>query len=91
MVDTSQILIVAAITIMTVILTIIGVQLIFILKEVRRLLVRVDTVVSEIEKIGLGIGHGYSEISGFISGAKNIFMLTDFLASRKKKKNDKKA
>ncbi len=91
MVDTSQILIVAAITIMTVILTIIGVQLIFVLREVRRVLTRFDTVMEEVEKIGLGIGNGYSEISGFLSGAKNLFMLTDFLAARKKKKNDKKA
>lgn len=83
-------LIVAAITVMTVILTIVGVQLIFVLRDVRQLLSRARTVMEEVEKIGLGIGHGYSEVMGFVSGAKNLFLLTDFLANKKKKKHDKK-
>lgn len=90
MIDTSQILIVAAITVMTVILTVIGVQLIFVLRDVRVLLEKVNGIVAEVEKIGLNIGQGYSEVMGFVSGVKNVFLLTDYLAQKKKKKNDKK-
>jgi len=90
MLDTSQILVVAAITIMTVTLTIIGVQLIFVLKELSVLLRRINNIVEEVEKIGFNIGHSYSEMMGFVSGVKNLFLLTDFLARKKKKKNDKK-
>jgi hypothetical protein len=90
MLDTTQILIVAAITVMTVILTIIGVQLIFVLKDVRQMLTRINAIVSEVEKIGLNIGSSYSELTGFVAGIKNIFLVTDFLANRKGKKHDKK-
>lgn len=90
MVDPSQIFIVAAITIMTVILSILGVQLIFVLRDLRVLMSRVNNIVGELEKIGLNIGHGYTEAMGFVSGVKNLFMLTDYIAEKKKKKHDKK-
>ena len=90
MVDPSQIFVVAAITIMTVLLSILGVQLIFVLRDLRILLTKVNNIIDEFEKIGFSIGHGYTEAMGFISGIKNLFMLTDYISSRKKKKNDKK-
>lgn len=75
---------------MTVILTIVGIQLIFVLKEFSKLVKRVNRITDELEKIGVNIGHGAGEIVGFISGIKNFVGIVDILAKRKEKKHDKK-
>ncbi len=82
-------MLIAAITIMTVILTIVGVQLIFILKDARILLQRINSIVEEFEKIGLSMGQGYSEILHFVSGFKKVFYFMDLLSKKRKhKKNE---
>lgn len=87
--DITQILLTAVITVMTVILTIIGIQLIIILKDVRVFLRRINTISSELEKIGLSFGHGFSEITGFFSGLKSLFFILNALNKKKPKKHDK--
>lgn len=84
-IDTTQILLISAITILTIILTIVGIQLIFILRDVRVMLTRINGIVNEVEKMGTGLTHGYSEVLGFFSGVKNIFTLVDVLSKKKKK------
>lgn len=90
MVDTSQILIVAAITVMTVILTVIGIQIIFILKDVRKLLSQTANIVTQIEKVGFNLTHGYGEIIGFVSGMKKMITVIDHISEKKKNKHAKK-
>ncbi|HLL60300.1 MAG TPA: hypothetical protein VK338_01155 [Candidatus Nitrosocosmicus sp.] len=84
-IDTTQILLISAVTIMTIILTIVGIQLIFILRDVRILLTKVNNMVHDFEKLGSNFTHGYSEVLGFFSGVKNIFHLIDTLSKHKKK------
>lgn len=89
MIETSQILIIVAISAMTVILTIIGIQLIFVLADLRKLLVRVNKIVLEFERVGMSLNHGFGEVSGFLSGVKNLFFVFDLLSKKKKKNHDK--
>ena len=84
--DVTQILLTAAITVMTVILTIIGIQLIVVLREARTLLGRVNTITSELEKIGTNFGQGYSDIIGFFSGLKSVFHILNMVTKKKHKK-----
>ncbi len=86
MIDTTQILLISAITIMTIIFTIIGVQLIFVLKDLRVFLGKANKIVNELEKIGLGVEHGYSEFLGFFTGIKKFFSIIDLISDRKNKK-----
>lgn len=81
MFDTTQILIVAAVTIMTVVLTIIGIQLIFILKDVRRIIHRADNLMDSLEAVGLNVSHGYGEVIGFITGVKKILNVVDYIST----------
>lgn len=83
MIDPGQILIISAITVMTVILTIIGVQLIFVLRDLHQTLTRVNRIVTEFEKIGMSVTHGYSEITGFVTGLKKMFDVVEFVAKNK--------
>lgn len=86
MLDSSQILIVAAITIMTAILTIVGIQLILVLKEVRQGMKRVNGIIDSVEKIGFSITHGSAEIIGFITGVKKLLTVIDTVSEHTKKK-----
>lgn len=84
MIDPGQVLIISAITVMTVLLTILGVQLIFVLRELHQTLGRINKIVFEFEKIGSSISHGYSEVTGFVTGIKKIFDVVEFAAKNKK-------
>lgn len=88
MLDSSQILIVAAIAIMTAILTIVGIQLILVMKDVRRLLNRVNGIIDGVEKIGFNITHGSAEIIGFITGFKKLLSVIDSASERSKRKKN---
>lgn len=84
--DITQILFTAAITVTTVILTIIGVQLITVLREVRLFLGRMNAIAEELEKIGTHFGQGYTDILGFFSGAKSVFHVLNLITKKKHKK-----
>ena len=88
MVDTTQVLLIASITVMTVILTIIGIQLIFVLRDFRSLLTKVNNIVDELEKVGMNVGSGFSEVMGFFSSFKKLFFIVDLLAKKKKGKKN---
>ncbi len=88
MVDTTQVLLIASITVMTVILTIIGIQLIFVLRDFRSLLTKVNNIVDELEKVGMNVGSGFSEVMGFVSSFKKLFFIVDLLAKKKKGKKN---
>lgn len=88
MTDTTQLLLIAAITVMTVLLTIIGIQLIFVLRDVRTMLSKFNTIAEEFEKVGLDISHGYSEIMGFAASFKKLFFVIDLLSKKKKHKKN---
>ncbi len=88
MIDISQVLIASAITIMTVVLVVVGINLIIFLRSLSKTIARVNSIIDELEKIGMHVGHGMGEIVGFVSGIKGFFKIVDLLS--KKKKNDKK-
>ncbi|MFQ5452168.1 MAG: hypothetical protein ACE5DQ_01255 [Candidatus Paceibacterota bacterium] len=89
MVDINQVLILSAIAVMTVILAVIGVQLILLLRELRKSIAKINNIVSELEKIGMNVSHGYSEVTGFVTGLTKLFQIAEFVAGRKKKKSGK--
>jgi len=83
--DQTQIILNIALTLSTTFLIIIGVQLIFLLRDLRKITKKIITVIESLEKFGLSLEHGFSEILGFVAGFKTILKLTDLL----KKKNGK--
>lgn len=90
MTDAGQVLIIAAISIMTIILTIIGIQLILILRDFQKMMNRVHAVSATLEKFGLHIASGTSELLGFISGMKNVLTAVDVITDKHKKNGTKK-
>jgi len=81
--DTTQLLLTVVLTVITILLIIVGIQLIFVLREARRILVRVSGVISSFEATGAGLTHGLGELQGFVGGLRSVFKIIDLLQSRK--------
>lgn len=84
--DTTQILLLIILSLSTIFLTIIGVQLIIVLKELKTTLQSVNKIVKGFDSLGVGLQHGVGEVTGFINGFKTIMKIVDLWG---KKKNDK--
>ena len=87
MLDPTQIVLITAATIMTTLLVVIGIQLIFILKDVKKILTRIEGMTGQIESVGQGLSSGYGEFISFFSGASKLF---EFVHTLSKKKKDAK-
>lgn len=85
MIDSTQIILVASITIMTAILTVVAFQLILVLKEIRQFFSKINHIIFQLEKIGEGISSSYAEIIGFVYGLKNLIKVVDFFNKKKDK------
>lgn len=85
--DTTQLLLTVILTISTIFLVIIGIQLIFLLKELRLALRMVNRIIEGFEKAGLAVEHGFTEVLGFVSGAKSIFKILDVIHQKKNGKS----
>lgn len=81
--DTTQVLLTVVLTITTIILVIVGIQLIFVLKELRKTLKTVNGIIDGLEKVGLSVEHGFTEVVGFFAGIKSILKIVDILHAKK--------
>jgi hypothetical protein len=86
--DITQILFTIVLTISTIFLVVVGIQLIFVLKELRIGLRKINKIIENFEKIGGSFEQGVGEIIGFINGIKSIIKVVDLL-NKKKNKNEK--
>ncbi len=62
---------------------IVGFQLYFVLRELKKLITRMHTVVSGFEHMGQGMNHGFTEIIGFVNGVKTILKIAENITSKK--------
>ena len=92
MVDLTQTLLIIVITVLTILLSFIGIQVVFILREVRRSLEKVNKMLDDFGLITESIAHPIAGLGGVIDGLKSgIKTVETFgkLLSKKKKKNEK--
>lgn len=81
--DTTQLLLTVVLTVTTILLIIVGIQLIFVLREVRRILTKANAVIASFEEAGAGLTHGLGELQGFLGGLKTVFKVIDLLHAKK--------
>jgi hypothetical protein len=84
--DTTQILLIVTLGTCTVFSVIIGIQLIQVLRELKKTLETINKITAGFEAVGLNIEHGFGEVVGFVNGFKTIFRIFEIFAH---KKNDK--
>lgn len=85
--DTTQLLLTVVLTITTILLVVVGIQLIFVLKELRAFLKKINGIVEAFEKVGGSVEHGFSEFIGFFTGIKTLFKVVDVIHSKKNGKS----
>lgn len=85
--DTTQLLLTLVLTITAILFVIIGIQLIFLLKELRKTLKKVNAIVQGFESTGVGLEHGLAEVIGFFNGFKSLLKLFDFFGDKKNEKS----
>lgn len=88
--ETTQILLIIIVTILTIILTIIGVQLIFILKEFRKSMNKVNRMLDDGSYISSTVVKSVSGISGLLTGVKTGLSVLNFFHKDTKEENGKK-
>jgi len=81
--DSTQILLTIVLTISTVLALIIGIQLILVLKELRKSLKKINVFIEAFESVGFGLEHGFGEIIGFVRGVKSIIHSLDLFSKKK--------
>lgn len=94
MFDLAQFLLVLVITTLTVLLVIIGLQVVNILREFRRSLEKINKILDDAGLISSSVAKPLADFSGFFEGVKGglkiIESLLDFFKNRKKKREEKK-
>lgn len=85
--DTIQILLLVVLSLSTIFLTVVGIQLVIVLIEVKKTLKHVNKIVQSFDNVGTGLQHGIGEIVGFVNGFKTIMKVID--VTRRKNDNSK--
>ena len=84
--DTTQLLLTIVLSLSTLLLIAIGIQLIFVLKEIRKTLNNVNKIIEGFESLGVGLQSGLSEVTGFMNGFKMLLKVADFALRKKNEK-----
>lgn len=89
MVDSTQLLIIIVVVVLTILLSVIGVQVFFILREVQRSIQKANKMLDDVGTISESITKPIVSLSNSITGVSGIAGLLGWLTSRKKKKKEK--
>jgi hypothetical protein len=81
--DPIQILLLIVLSLSTLFLTVIGIQLIFVLIETRKTLKQINKVIKGFESLGVGLHHGINEAVGFANGFKTIMKMIEVIGHKK--------
>jgi len=90
MMDTTQLLLTIILSLTTILLVIIGLQLILVLADLRKILRKVNQVIDGFEKVGTSLEHGFDEVLGFFSGVKVLLKIFDLFEKKNGKKGEGK-
>jgi len=84
--ETIQIFLISVITILTILLTIIGIQVVYILKEFRKSIEKVNKILDDAGKVSNSFVGSFSSLTGITAGLKTVLSLFGIF---KKEKNER--
>ena len=85
MIDTAQILLIAVITVLTVILTVIGIQIVYILKEFRKTVEKTNKILDDAGIISESVAKPVAGVSNILAGIKAGVDLVGIFKRKKEK------
>lgn len=86
MIDVTQVLLVIVITVLTVFLAVVGVQVYFILKDLRNTLTKLNRVLENAGELTEDIKRPVAGVSGILAGLKTGLSFAKFLGKKEKEK-----
>lgn len=87
MVETWQILLVAVVTILTILLTVVGVQVVYILKGVREVLKKTNNILDNASEMTKTVASSFGSVAGFGAGLKAAMKFVSLFKKKEKEKN----
>lgn len=81
--ETAQIVLVSVITVLTIVLALVGLQLVFILRSVRSTIGRVNAVLDDARHITSKLSHSTDSVSGAFVGLKTVLSLISTIQHKK--------
>ncbi|MGB9706791.1 MAG: hypothetical protein ACPLXP_01820 [Microgenomates group bacterium] len=90
MIDSAQLLLIVVVTILTILLTAVGIQGFFILKEVRRSVEKMNKILDDAGTISESVAKPISSLSSSLSGLSGIAGLLGWLITKTKREKEKK-
>ncbi len=90
MFNLTQTLLIVVVIVLSVILSIVGIQVFFILREVQRSIQKVNKMLDDAGTISESIAKPISSLSGTITGASGAAGVLGWLLNRKKKQEEEK-
>ncbi len=81
--DVTQVLLIAVVTVLTILLAVIGVQVIFILGEIRTSLQKMNAMLSDAGTITHGISKSVHNMGGMLDGLKAGLQVVNFFGKKK--------
>lgn len=86
MVDLTQILLISVIVVLSILLLVVGIQVLFILREVQKSIQKVNKMLDDAGEISESIAKPIASLSNSITGVSGVAGLLGWLVSKKKKK-----
>jgi len=90
MIDTTQILLVVVITVLTILLSAVGIQVFLILKEARESIRKMNEILDDAAEVSGSIAKPISALSNSITGLSGVTGLLGWLINHRKKKEEVK-
>ncbi len=84
MIDTVQAVLLFVIVLLAILFTVLGVQVFFILKDLRVTLQKTNIILDDVEKITDGIAEPVASLSNFLQGARSMSTVAKLLSIFKK-------
>lgn len=88
MIDNTQLLLIAVVAVLTILLAIIGVQVFFILREVRESIRKFNKIIDDAGTISESIARPVASLSNSITGVSGIAGLLGWLKKRREKSTE---
>lgn len=85
--DTTQVLLFSVVTILTALLVAVGIQVFFILRELKNALYRVNKILDDASFVSGAVARPVAGLASFVDGLKSIKDLVDFVAQKTEEKN----
>lgn len=83
MLETWQILLVAVVTVLTILLTVVGVQVVYILRQVREILRKTNNILDNAGDLTKTLASSFGSVAGFGAGLKAAVKLISLFKKRK--------